>query len=526
MKKKESLLHNVWKEISCNIDKSIEISRRYDIPHIISSIASQKDNPEEYLFPMLKNHFPDPFSVENMQEAVSLIEKHISNRILIFSDYDVDGSTSNAMLYKYLNKLNVNCNYYIPDRLKEGYGTSIEILKNIQTDLIIFLDCGTNASEEIEYLRSRGIDSLIIDHHIKKRETNCIMINYKNLCTAGLVLIFIVAMNTKFRILNDLNEYISLAAMGTICDLVPLIGFNRLIVKKGIDILDNNQVLKDIFNLKRISSYEIAFKIGPVLNAGSRMDDSSLATKFLISYSKEIADKLIELNKQRRTMQSIIWEKIITSSNNNKKNKFSLLYDRNWHKGIIGIIASKVVEKNNSTAFIGAQDDKEIVFSARSAGDVDISYVILQALEKKIIIKGGGHRMAGGFSIVEENIDSFKQIVEENINPKEEKTLEYNGNISILGIQKARKFLHYIEPVGMNNPPLIFKLLNLRLVSKKYIQEYLSSITFKDILENKINLLCTDDKLSTMIKDAIRYDLIISIREHSCMLLDAKITDT
>lgn len=522
--KNQSLLRCNWKEVSIDINKSMEISEKYNIPHTISSALTHIDNVESYLEPILKRDFPNPHNIPNIQEAADMIIRHLDKKIIIFGDYDVDGSTSTAMLIRYLTKIpNISCDFHIPDRLKEGYGPSIDILSKIQCDLIIFLDCGTNAYNEINYLKSRFIKSIVIDHHMKNDIADTILVNPKednifcNLCTAGLVLMLIIVLDSKLNIDKGEN-YLYLAAIGTICDMMPLTGVNRLIVKHGIRKL-NGHIFQIMFNIKAISSYHIGFKIGPILNAGSRMGDSSLAARFLISEDKNLYDKLVLYNEERKTIQKIIINNIKIKENKT----FILIYDT-WHKGVIGIVASNLVNKYNIPAFVGNIENNIITFSVRSVENIDISQIIFKA--KDILIKGGGHAMAGGFSIYKDNIKQLEQIIAEHIKTKMYKTRYYNGNISIFGISKAKKYLHYIEPTGMNNPILIFQIINVRLYSIKEIKSEIFSICFIDILEQTLYTLCFNLELAMKIKKHIKYNIFTSLSEQSTILEDAIVNCT
>lgn len=522
--KNQSLLLSNWKEVQIDINKSIEISEKYNIPHVISSAITHIDNVESYLNPILKRDFPNPNHIPNIQEAADTIIQYLNKKIIIFGDYDVDGSTSTAILMKYLKNIpNISCDFYIPDRLKEGYGPSIDILSQIQCDLIIFLDCGTNAYKEINYLKSRSIKSIVIDHHMKNDIADTILVNPKedhifcNLCTAGLVLMLIIVLDSKLNI-DKAENYLYLAAIGTICDMMPLTDINRLIVKHGIRKL-NGHIFQTIFDLKSISSYHIGFKIGPILNAGSRMGDSSLAARFLISEDKALYDKLSSYNEERKTIQKIIVNNIKIE----EKKKFILIYDK-WHKGVIGIVASNLVNKYHIPAFVGHIEDNIVTFSVRSVENIDISQIIFKAQD--ILIKGGGHAMAGGFSIYQNNIKHLEQIITEYIQIKIYKTRYYNGNISIFGVNRAKKYLHYIEPTGMNNPILIFQIINVRLHTIKEIKAEIFSICFIDILEQTIYTLCFNLELAMKIKKYIKYNIFVSISEQSTILEDAIVNYT
>lgn len=533
-----SLMNMLWQEKTIDVSRSIAISSQYDIPHIISSAITHCTDIEKYLSPKLHAHFIDPLSISNMRDVRDKILSYLDKKIILFGDYDVDGSASVAMLYTFLHQSKAkNCTFYIPNRFTEGYGPNMHTLSMLTCDLMIFLDCGTNAVKEIEYLLSRKIDVIVIDHHTVKTDMPCIMLNPKtdmhassdltNLCTGGLTLMVITALNSILKT-ADVKSYLGLAAIATVCDIMPLVSFNRLIVKKGLEVLNKNKFLQSLLKTKEITSHTIGFKIGPMLNAGSRMSDSSLATRFLINQNLDDGNTLLALNEERKSLQKIIYENALTQVKNNMSNqsvKYILVYSKTWHKGVIGIVAAKLVEKYSVPAFVGVENDNSIItFSVRSTPRIDISQIIFKAIQSDLFLNGGGHAMAGGFAISKGKINELYGILNDSLSIQSDIHTQYciyNSNISIFGIHRLKKHLHYLEPTGYGNEHLKFRILGLRLTTLRIIKDEVYHIEFEDLLEQKIHTLCFKSHLIQLINKHARYDLFVSVTLESVILEDA-----
>ena len=420
--------------------QSIEsLCQKKNLDHLFSKILTSKgiseSNYDNYIDPKIKNFLPNPFIFKDMEEAIRKIYFHIirKNKITLYGDYDVDGASACAILSKYLKNLGVCHDIYIPDRVKDGYGPNIKAFEKIinnQSKLIIMLDCGTQSFDSIAYANQKEVDTIVIDHHksieiIPKAHA---VINpnrfdedsaYGYLCAAGLVFIFLVALNrhlinekyfTKNNlIIPDLLDFLDIVMLGTVCDVVPLIELNRAFVKQGLKIMSKrkNLGLKTLSDMSEISymptSKDIGFKIGPKINAGGRIGQSDLGVNLLLSSEPEkaylISKQLHDLNLKRRDIENKVLLDAIDKADKEKKNNIIVLHSNDWHEGIIGIIASRIVDLYNKPCIVISAQKDIAKGSARSVQGFDIGLAIIKAKQKNLIIKGGGHAMAGGFSI-------------------------------------------------------------------------------------------------------------------------------
>jgi len=373
-------------------------------------------------------------------EAISRKEK-----IGIFGDYDVDGASSTALLGNYFSHLNLDYEIYIPDRKKEGYGPSIKsfeelISKNVK--IIFTVDCGTLSFEAINYAKKNNIDVIVLDHHQSEvKLPNAYSIvnpnrlddksNLQYLCAAGVAFMFLVSLNRSLRSINwfkdnnfnepNLINYLDLVSLGTVCDVVPLKGLNRAIVKQGLKIikLKRNLGIKTLLDICKIESkpsiYHLGFMLGPRINAGGRVGKCSHGANLLLNKdpknSFKLASELDQYNKERQMLEKDLLQKILNQAKNYLKDPVLILSGSNWHEGVIGIVASRLKDKFNKPVVIISLEGNIGKASARSIVGFDIGSVIIAATQEIYLLKGGGHKMAGGFSIKVENIERFKSFV-------------------------------------------------------------------------------------------------------------------
>ena len=432
--------------------------RKFSEEHSLSEIVAKLlairkkniQNIELFLNPTIKNLLPNPFSLKDMKIAVNRTYKSIKNNemIGIFGDYDVDGATSTALLSRYFLSINQKFKTYIPDRKTEGYGPSIKGFDNLAklgVKIIFTVDCGTLSFEPIEIIKKKNIDVIVLDHHqsdIKLPKASAIVnpnrhddtsqLNY--LCAAGVCFMFLVALNRKLRDekwfsnkqIHEPNilNFLDLVSLGTVCDVVPLIGLNRAIVKQGLKIFKkrSNLGLKTLYDLCKIESqpttYDLGFKLGPRINAGGRVGKASHGAELLLSTDPqrtyEIAVDLDKFNKERQAIESILSEKINSIVKNFHNHPVLVLSGNNWHEGIIGIVASRLKEKYNKPTILISIDKDLGKGSARSIFGFDIGTLIIRAVQEGILIRGGGHKMAGGFTLKESNIPLFRDFLIKN----------------------------------------------------------------------------------------------------------------
>ena len=478
---------------------------------LLSIRKIKKEDVKSFLNPSIKNILPNPSNLIDMEKAthrtITAINK--KEKIGIFGDYDVDGATSTALLGKYFSELKLPYEIYIPDRKKEGYGPSIGgfkklIEKGVQT--IFTVDCGTLSFNPINYASEKKIDVIVLDHHqseINLPEAFSVVnpnrlddkSNLNYLCAAGVTFLFLVSLNRELRLnnwfkINNINEpnlinYLDLVTLGTVCDVVPLIGLNRAIVKQGLKILSSkkNLGLKTLFDICKIeanpSIYHLGYMLGPRINAGGRVGKSSHGANLLLGsdpkHTFKIACELDQFNKERQMLEKDLLQKILNEARDCSKDPVLVLSGNNWHEGIIGIVAARLKDKFNKPVIIISISNKIGKASARSIIGFDIGSAIIAATQKKILIKGGGHKMAGGFSINIENIEKFKNFIYrkfKNINEDlvSERPLLLDSVISSAAVNlEFYGYVNALSPFGSGNPEPKFIIEDLKTVNGKIV---------------------------------------------------------
>ncbi len=490
----------------------------YSLDELTSKLLSirniKKEDIQAFLNPSIKNLLPNPEILKDMQKSAKRTINAISqkHKIGIFGDYDVDGASSTALLANFFISINVPYEIYIPDRKKEGYGPSAESFKkliNNGTKLIFTVDCGTLSFDALDFAFNNDIDVIVLDHHqseINLPKAHSIVnpnrlddkSGLKYLCAAGVTFMFLISLSkelrstgwfTKSKIIEpNLLEYLDLVALGTVCDVVPLVGLNRAIVSQGLKILKSkkNLGLKTLFDICDIQSkpnvYHIGYQLGPRINAGGRVGKSSHGANLLINNNPKdvfkIATELDQFNKERQILEKDLMDKILNNLGNATNDSVIVIFGKNWHEGVIGIVASRIKDKFNKPVIIISIDDNGIgKASARSIVGFDMGSVIISAVQENILIKGGGHKMAGGFTIKKENVEKFKKFI-----LKKFERLSYSKmNIKPLYLDSViaptalnlqfYNNVNMLAPFGSGNPEPKFVLENMKSINNKIIKD-------------------------------------------------------
>lgn len=380
----------------------------------------------------------NPFLLPDMDKAIKRIEKALGQkeRMLIYGDYDVDGTTAVALVYKFLRKYTTNIDYYIPDRYDEGYGISeqgIDYAEETGVKLIIALDCGIKAIDKVEYAKNKGIDFIIGDHHMPddelpdavavvdaKRRDSVYPYEHLSGCGIGFKMVQAFAQSNKIDF-SELTELLDLVAVSIASDIVPITGENRILTYYGLKQLNSNPSLglKGIIDIcelnhKSITISDIVFKIGPRINASGRMMNGKEAVDLLLSNTIEDARiksaNIDQYNDIRRELDKRITDEANSFIDENvdvgKRNSI-VVYDESWHKGVIGIVASRLAEKYLRPAIVLTKSQGLITGSARSAMGFDV-YMAIESC-KDILENFGGHTYAAGLSLKEENLTEFRR---------------------------------------------------------------------------------------------------------------------
>jgi len=472
----------------------------------------EKTTISNFLNPSIKNSLPNPNSLKDMDKATKrTIDAIINNeKIGIFGDYDVDGATSTALLGNYLKSINQIYEIYIPDRKLEGYGPNIAGFKKLiesNSKLIFTVDCGTLSFEPIEFAQTKNVDVIILDHHQSEvslpkahsvvnpnRYDDKSNLNY--LCAVGVSFMFLVSLNKKLREINwfkkeninepNLMDFLDLVSLGTVCDVVPLIGLNRAMVKQGLKVLKNkkNLGLKTLFEMCKINTqptpYHLGFVIGPRINAGGRVGKCSHGANLLLNLSSKesfkLANELNEYNNERKELEQKILNAALSLINHQSNDPVIILFGKNWHEGVIGIVASRIKDKFNKPTIIISVNENTGKASARSILGFDIGSAIIAAVQEKLILKGGGHKMAAGFSIEMSKIDQFKDFIFKrflNLNKtSHSKAIYLDAEISpsALNLDFFEK-INILSPFGAGNPEPRFLLKDLKVLNSKIVGE-------------------------------------------------------
>ena len=483
------------------------------VAKLLSIRKIKKEEVKFFLDPSIKNILPNPFVLKDMDKGIDRTISAIlkKEKIGIFGDYDVDGATSTAILGQYFKLLNINFEIYIPDRKSEGFGPNkkafLEFI-NLGVNLIFTVDCGTLSFEPISYAKKEKIDVIILDHHqsdIKLPDAHSIInpnrmddrseLNY--LCAAGVCFLFLIALNKKLRDKNwfelnlikepDLINILDLVSLGTVCDVVPLIGLNRAIVRQGLKILKkkNNLGLKTLIELNNIenniTAYHLGYVLGPRINAGGRVGRSSDGAKLLLNSNAQetfkIASDLNKYNKERQVLEAELLKKILNTSYQYNSDPVIILYGENWHEGIIGIIAARLKEKFNKPVIVISVNSGLGKGSSRSIHGFDIGSSIIAAVQNGLLVKGGGHKMAAGFTIDMVNFADFKQFIlgkfkSVNMNLSGKKNYYFDTEIapSAVNISFYEK-INLLSPFGSGNLEPRFLIKNVKVINSKIVAE-------------------------------------------------------
>ena len=528
---KTSIFNNKWEVLTANNSKALFFSQSLNLSYPISQILSLNesfdlDEVKRFLNPTIKAIMPNPFDeLLDVEVAVLRIIKAIEEKqkIVIFGDYDVDGATSSAILKRFFDMISIKSEIYIPDRIKEGYGPNTNALLELRkqgADLVITVDCGTVAFEPLAKANEAGLEIVVIDHHlgIKEKPQSIAVINPNRfdetsslhyLCGAGVTFMLVVALQISLKKKNfykDVKEpnllcLIDLVALGTVCDIMPLVGLNRAFVKTGLEVIKHqtNLGIKTLLSIAgsevEISEFTLGFILGPRINAGGRIGKSNLGATLLSTNSEvealQIATELHNLNSNRKDMEeaslSIAIEKI--ESLGLWKEEFIFVEDEAFHQGIIGILASRIKDRYNKPVAVFSKLDGYLKASIRSVLGLDVGSIIHKANSKNLLIAGGGHAMAGGLSVLSANYNELFTFFNEEVKNAEfnfQKTLHISNIISINAINIDLCLdLKKLAPFGNANSKPLFCIKEVVVIKCDVLKESHISLILKDKFSGK-----------------------------------------
>lgn len=494
-----------WQYTETSQEEAKRISDKFGISMIVAQIIANKNLTDEEIKIFLeptRDNFYDPFLLPDMEKAVERILKAIEEKekVVIFGDYDVDGITSTTVLKKYLEERGLEVGYYIPNRLKQGYGLNKEAIKEIvdkETTLMITVDCGISGIEDIDYANSLGLCTIVTDHHEPldilpkgiavidpKIETS--KYPFRELAGVGVVFKLIQALSLKLNLdAKEYLKYLDLVCLGTISDIVPLVDENRVITKLGLKLIETHRNigirhLLDSCGFKKINSGVVSFGIAPRINACGRMGHAEDALKLFITENleeiKSLSNKLNEYNRKRQdTEKKIIQEAIQEIEQNNEQNKnIIVLSKEGWHHGVIGIVSSKITDTYLKPSILLCEENGICKGSGRSIPGLDL-HEALNAVSTTLD-KYGGHAMACGVSLKKENLENFKQAINEYIGKLDlseiKPIINIDAEVSMkdISIEKVKE-LSKLEPFGEANETPIFAIKNLKIEAIRAITE-------------------------------------------------------
>lgn len=409
---------------------------------------------QRHLSPTLRDFLPDPSEFNDMEIAADRIAQAVlsSERITIYGDYDVDGATSSALLIRLLRDLGVEAGYYIPDRLLEGYGPSGEALVKLAeagSSLIVTVDCGAMAHEALGMASDAGVDVIVVDHHKcspdlpraaalvnpNRLDENDLAAAHGHLAAVGVAFLLAIALVRTLRAQGffenckepDLFALLDVVALGTVADVAALHGLNRAFVAQGLKVMarrDNigMSALIDASRLKRVPACsDLGFALGPRINAGGRVGESTLGVRLLTTLDPEearsIAAQLSALNDERRAIEGEVQQAAEEQLAGQHNRAVHVVAARGWHPGVIGIVAGRIKEKTGKPSLVIALDGEtgEGKGSGRSISGVDLGAAIIRAREEGLLAKGGGHAMAAGLTVLEDKLDAFADWINDHL---------------------------------------------------------------------------------------------------------------
>jgi len=524
-----SALGRRWVGLNADQDRHAQaIAQQTGLPEIVARTLARRDVPTEeaqaFLTPSLRDLMPNPSVLKDMDKAAERITQAVDKkqRIAIFADYDVDGATSGALMFTWLREFGITATLYVPDRIDEGYGPNEAAMKMLAAahDLIICVDCGTLSYEPIA--AAIGTDVIVLDHHMggETLPDAFAVVNpnrqdedteYGYLCAAGVVFLALAACNRIFKTAGkpvpNLMNALDLAALGTVADVAPLVGFNRALVRQGLAIMAARlrPGLVALADAAKMSSaptaYHLGFLLGPRINAGGRVGKADLGLRLLTTNdpdeARSIADRLNQLNDERREIEAQVQLQAMEQAEERGFDKPLVWAAGNgWHPGVVGIVASRLKEATNRPAIVIGLDGNEGKGSGRSVTGIDLGSAVATCTREGVLLKGGGHMMAAGLTVATDNLEAamarLSELLEKqgagDIGPKD---LSLDGAIAPSAITpELIEQLEAAGPFGAGAPAPRFALPAQRIAFAKRAGESHLRLTLQGENGSKIDAIC------------------------------------
>ena len=488
--------------------RALAIAQRSNVPELLARILAgrgvEADAVESYLDPTVKALMPDPDALTAMPQAAARIADAIENgeNVAIFGDYDVDGATSSALLARFLRHCGLSPMIHIPDRLFEGYGPNTEAIRALAekgATLLVTVDCGTTSFEPLEEARKLGLDVVVIDHHqcdVRLPDVLALvnpnrpddLSHLNHLAAVGLVFVSLVAVNRELRRRNfwnggrsepDLLSSLDLVALGTVADVVPLIGLNRAFVSKGLIAMRRreNVGLTALMDAARLDGppepFHLGFLLGPRINAGGRIGRADLGANLLLesdsTEAARIATELDRLNRERQALEQTMLvqaeAEALAALGLEEKGAVVVTAAEGWHPGVVGLIAARLKERFGRPAFaIALEPGGAGTGSGRSIAGVDLGKAVRQAVADGLLLKGGGHAMAAGVTVAKGALAPFRAFLENALKDNVEvarraDSLLIDGAVTAAGANnELAALVARAGPYGAGNPEPVFAI--------------------------------------------------------------------
>jgi len=485
-------MKNWTKSDQPSIRKVNSLQADLKIPNFICSLLIQRDinsldKAQNFFRPKLDS-LHDPYLMKDMEKAIDRVNQGKKEKILIIGDYDVDGTTSTSMLYAYFKQREFDVLYYIPDRYKEGYGVSLESIDYADENsvkLIITVDCGIKAVNEVKYANSKGIDVIVCDHHLpdvdlpkahsvlNPKQLDC-RYPFKDLCGCGIAYKLITAHNIKSANKLNIRSLLDFVALATISDMMPLIDENRVMVFHGLNEINNNPRLglrNFLKSINKVDESKISFNIGPRINAAGRMKNGKIIVELLTEEDANKANSLSNeveyLNLKRRSIEKKVYENVIKKIDNTKYS--NIIYGQNFSTGVLGIVASRLIEKSyKPTIIITDFDENLLTGSVRSVSGFDV-YGALTKCEK-FLYQFGGHKFAAGIKIEKSKLNAFIEHFEKTVQESVdgimfERNYKYDIEVPFSKLTvKNVKLISRMSPFGLENRRPVFRADNCTII--------------------------------------------------------------
>ena len=485
-------MKNWTKSDQPSIRKVNSLQADLKIPNFICSLLIQRDinsldKAKNFFRPKLDS-LHDPYLMKDMEKAIDRVNKGKKEKILIIGDYDVDGTTSTSMLYAYFKQREFDVLYYIPDRYKEGYGVSLESIDYADENsvkLIITVDCGIKAVNEVKYANSKGIDVIVCDHHLpdvdlpkahsvlNPKQLDC-RYPFKDLCGCGIAYKLITAHNIKSANKLNIRSLLDFVALATISDMMPLIDENRVMVFHGLNEINNNPRLglrNFLKSINKVDESKISFNIGPRINAAGRMKNGKIIVDLLteedVNKANSLSNEVEYLNLKRRSIEKKVYENVIRKIDNTKYS--NIIYGQNFSTGVLGIVASRLIEKSyKPTIIITDFDENLLTGSVRSVSGFDV-YGALTKCEK-FLYQFGGHKFAAGIKIEKSKLNAFIEHFEKTVQESVdgimfERNYKYDIEVPFSKLTvKNVKLISRMSPFGLENRRPVFRADNCTII--------------------------------------------------------------